>query len=200
MRRPTRSLALMLALGLLIPALGHAATWELDPAHSSIGFAIRHMMISTVRGQFRTFTGKAVGDPASPGAASIEASIDAASIDTGNEKRDAHLKTADFLDVEKFPKITFKSKRIEPAGAGKAKVTGDLTLHGVTKQVVLDVEGPTPVIKDPMGNTKAGAHATTKINRKDFGIVWNKAMDGGGLMVGDEIDITIDVEAVKTGD
>ena len=200
MRRPTRSLALMLALGLLIPALGHAATWELDPAHSSIGFAIRHMMISTVRGQFRTFTGKAVGDPASPGSASIEASIDAASIDTANEKRDAHLKTADFLDVEKFPKITFKSKTIEPAGAGKAKVTGDLTLHGVTKQVVLDVEGPTPVIKDPMGNTKAGAHATTKINRKDFGIVWNKTMDGGGLMVGDEIDITIDVEAVKTGD
>jgi polyisoprenoid-binding protein YceI len=190
----------MLALGLLIPALGHAATWELDPAHSSIGFAIRHMMISTVRGQFRTFTGKAVGDPASPGAASIEASIDAATIDTGNEKRDAHLKTADFLDVEKFPKITFKSKTIEPAGPGKAKVTGDLTLHGVTKQVVLDVEGPTPVIKDPMGNTKAGAHASTKINRKDFGIVWNKAMDGGGLMVGDEIDITIDVEAVKTGD
>jgi polyisoprenoid-binding protein YceI len=153
-----------------------------------------------VRGSFRTFTGKAVGDPASPGAAGIEATIDAASIDTANEKRDGHLKTADFLDVEKFPKIAFKSKKIEPAGAGKAKVTGDLTLHGVTKEVVLDVEGPTPVIKDPMGNTKAGAHATTKINRKDFGIVWNKTMDGGGLMVGDEIDITIDVEAVKTGD
>jgi polyisoprenoid-binding protein YceI len=200
MRRPTRSLALVLALGLLVPALARAATWDLDPAHSSIGFAIRHMMISTVRGQFRTFTGKAVGDPASPSAASIEASIDAASIDTGNEKRDAHLKSADFLDVEKFPKITFKSKKVEAAGAGKAKVTGELTLHGVTKEVVLDVEGPTPVIKDPMGNTKAGAHASTKINRKDFGIVWNKAMDGGGLMVGDEIDITIDVEAVKTGD
>ena len=200
MRRPTRELALALATSLLVPALGHAATWELDPAHSSVSFAIRHMMISTVRGSFRTFTGKAMGDPASPTGASIEASIDAASIDTANEKRDAHLKSPDFLEVEKFPTMTFKSKKIEPAGAGKAKVTGDLTLHGVTKEVVLDVEGPTPTIKDPMGNTKAGAHATTKISRKDFGIAWNKALDGGGLMVGDEVDITIDVEAVKKGD
>lgn len=200
MRRPIRSLALVLACGLVVPALAHAASWELDPAHSSVGFAVRHMMISTVRGQFRSFTGTASGDPASPASATIEASIDAASIDTANEKRDGHLKTADFLDVEKFPKITFKSKKIEVAGAGKVKVTGDLTLHGVTKEVVLDVEGPTAIVKDPMGNTKAGAHATTKINRKDFGIVWNKAMDGGGLMVGDEIDVTIDVEAVKKGD
>jgi polyisoprenoid-binding protein YceI len=158
------------------------------------------MMISTVRGQFRTFTAKATGDPTAPAKATIEATIDAVSIDTGNEKRDAHLKTADFLDVEKFPTITFKSKKIEAGAAGHTKVTGDLTLHGMTKEVVLDVEGPTPVIKDPMGNTKAGAHATTKINRKDFGIVWNKSLDGGGLMVGDDIDVTIDIEAVKKGD
>jgi len=198
MRRISPSI--LLGLVLRAPVPGWTATWEADPAHSQVGFAIRHMMISTVRGQFRTFTATATGDPTAPAKATIEATIDAASIDTGNEKRDAHLKTADFLDVEKFPTITFKSKKIEAGSAGHTKVTGDLTLHGMTKEVVLDVEGPTPVIKDPMGNTKAGAHATTKINRKDFGIVWNKSMDGGGLMVGDDIDITIDVEAVKKGE
>lgn len=190
----------VLALALLAPVPGRAATWEADPAHSQVGFAIRHMMIATVRGQFRTFTATATGDPAAPGQATVQATIDATSIDTGNEKRDGHLRTADFLDVEKYPTITFKSKKIEPAGPGKAKVTGDLTLHGVTKEVVLDVEGPTQVVKDPMGNTKVGATATTTIDRKDFGIVWNKTLDGGGIMVGDEIDVTIDVEAVKKGD
>lgn len=197
---PTLMRRSLVALALVLPALGQAATWEADPAHSSIGFAIRHMMISTVRGQLKTFTATAVGDPTNPSGATIEASIDAASIDTGNEKRDSHLKTPDFLDVAQFPKITFKSTKIEAAGPGKAKVTGDLTLHGVTKPVVLVVEGPTATIKDPMGNTKTGATATTKINRKDFGIVWNKSMDGGGLMVGDDLDVTIDIEAVKKSD
>jgi len=200
MRRSIRLLVPALAVALLVPAPTRAATWELDPAHSTIGFAIRHMMISTVRGQFRTFTGKATGDPKTPDKAAIEASIDAASIDTANEKRDGHLKSPDFFDVAKFPTITFKSKTITAAGAGKAKVTGDLTMHGVTKEVVLEVEGPTQVIKDPMGNTRAGAHATAKINRKDFGIAYNKALDGGGLMVGDEVEITIDVEAVQKGE
>jgi len=198
MRPSIRSLALV--LGLVVPTLGHAATWEVDPVHSTVGFAIRHMMISTVRGHFHTFTATATGDPAAPTAATIVATIDATTIDTANEKRDTHLKTADFLDVEKFPTIVFTSKKIESAGQGKVKVTGDLTLHGVTKQVVVDVEGPTPTIKDPMGNTKAGAHATARINRKDFGIVWNKAMDGGGIMLGEEIDISIDIEAVKKSD
>jgi len=198
MRRSIVSLAF--ALAFVVPVLGHAATWEADPAHSTVGFAIRHMMISTVRGQFHTFTAKATGDPAAPAGATIEATIEAASIDTANEKRDAHLKTPDFLDVAKFPTITFKSKKVEAAGAGKAKVTGDLTLHGVTKEVVLDVEGPTATIKDPMGNTKAGAHLATRINRKDFGLVWNKTMDGGGIMLGDDVDISIDIEAVKKGD
>jgi polyisoprenoid-binding protein YceI len=189
-----------IALVLALSSIGHAATWEADPAHSSIQFGIRHMMISTVRGQLKTFSAKATGDPTNPAGATIEATIDAASIDTGNEKRDSHLKTPDFLDVAQFPKITFKSTKIEAAGPGKATMTGDLTLHGVTKPVVLQVEGPSGIIKDPMGNEKAGATATTKINRKDFGIVWNKSMDGGGLMVGDDIDITIDVEAVKKGE
>jgi polyisoprenoid-binding protein YceI len=191
---------LVLALVLLVPSLARAAVWELDPAHSSIGFGVRHMMISTVRGEFHTFTGQATGDPAHPTDAAVEATIQAGSLDTRNDKRDGHLKSPDFFDVEKFPTITFKSKKVEPGAAGHVKVTGDLTLHGVTKEVVLDVEGPTPAIKDPMGNTKAGAHATTTINRKDFGIVWNKAMDGGGLMVGDDVDVTIDVEAAKKSD
>ncbi len=188
----------ILALALVVPAFGYAATWEADPPHSSVAFAVRHMMISTVHGQFRTFTATATGDPAEPEKATIEATIDVGSVDTGNEKRDSHLKSADFFDVEKFPKMTFKSKKIEPAGAGKYKVTGDLTLHGVTKEVVLDIEGPTKPIT--MGNTKSGAHATTKINRKDFGIEWNKAMDGGGVVVGDDVDVTIDVEAIKKND
>ena len=200
MRRPIHSLVPALAVALLVPAAGHASTWELDSNHSTIGFAIRHMMISTVRGQFRTFTGKATGDPKTPDKAQIEATIDAGSIDTANAKRDEHLKSPDFFDVAKFPTITFKSKSIVAAGPGKAKITGDLTMHGVTKEVVLDVEGGTDVIKDPMGNTRAGAHATTKINRKDFGISYNKTLDGGGLMVGDDVDITIDVEAVQKGD
>jgi polyisoprenoid-binding protein YceI len=189
-----------LALVLVLPALAGAATWEVDPAHSSVGFAVRHLMISTVRGEFHTFTAKATGDPADPTKAVIEASIDTATIDTRNDKRDDHLKSPDFFDVAKFPTMTFKSKKIEKTGDGRAKVTGDLTLHGVTKEVVLDVEGPTPTIKDPYGNTKAGARATTKINRKDFGLVWNKSMDGGGVVVGDEVEVTIDIEAAKKSD
>jgi polyisoprenoid-binding protein YceI len=193
MRRFVSSLAFV--TGLLAPVLGHAATWDVDPTHSSVAFAVRHMMISTVHGRFGTFTATAEGDPSSPETAKIEASIDVASIDTDNEKRDTHLKSPDFFDAEQFPKMTFKSKKIESAGAGKYKVTGDLTLHGLTKEVVLEVEGPTKPVT--MGNTKAGAHATTKIKRKDFGISWNKAMDGGGVVVGDDVDVTIDVEAVK---
>ncbi|MBM4270405.1 MAG: YceI family protein [Deltaproteobacteria bacterium] len=188
---------LLAASSLAVPARADAASWQLDPSHSNVGFSIRHMMVSNVRGNFAEFGGTVTGDPSNPGAAVIEATIDAASIDTGDEKRDAHLRNADFLDVEKYPTITFKSKKIEAAGAGKAKVTGDLTLHGVTKEVVLDVEGPSAPIKDPYGNTRAGASATTKIDRKDFGITWSKSMDGGGLVVGDEITITIDVEAVQ---
>jgi len=193
-----RSRSFVLALLLAAPA--GAATWEADPAHSTVQFAVRHLMISTVRGAFTTFTATASGDPANPAAATIAASVDVSSIDTGNEKRDGHLKSPDFLDVAKFPTITFKSKKIEKAGEGRTKVTGDLTLHGVTKEVVLEVEGPTAVIKDPMGNVKAGASAKTRINRKDFGVTWNKTMDGGGVMVGDDIDISIDIEAVQKSD
>jgi polyisoprenoid-binding protein YceI len=184
------------ALALMGPARAEP-TWEIDPSHSAVQFSVRHLMISNVRGEFGRFTGSVTGDAAKAPAAVVEARIEAASIDTREPKRDAHLKSPDFLDVERHPTITFVSKRIEPAGAGRWKMSGDLTLHGVTREVVLDVEGPTRVVKDPMGNVRAGARATTTLNRKDFGITWAKAMDGGGVVVGDEVRVTIDVEGVQ---
>ena len=175
------------------------STWEIDPAHSSVGFSVRHMMISNVRGEFTKLSGTVKANERDLSESVVEATIDAASIDTRNAKRDDHLRSPDFLDVAKYPTITFKSRKIMPAGDKKWKVAGDLTLHGVTREVVLDVEGPTPEVKDPQGNIRAGASATTKINRQDFGITWSKSLDGGGVMVGDEITVTIDVEGVKKG-
>ena len=188
-----RRLIIAAALALSAPAL--AATWQIDPAHSNVSFSVRHMMVSNVRGEFTKVSGSVEGDEKAPTQAVINATMDASSINTREEKRDTHLKSADFLDVAKYPTITFKSKRIEPSGTGQFKVTGDLTLHGVTREVVLDVSDVTPSIKDPMGKTRAGAHATTKVDRKDFGINWSKTMDGGGLLVGNDVDISIDVEA-----
>lgn len=189
-----RRLVALAALAVATPA---AAAWTLDPAHSSVQFSIRHMMLSNVRGEFGKFSGTVQGDEAAPTQAVVEATIDAASIDTRDGKRDDHLRGPDFFDVAKHPAITFKSKRIEPAGAGAFKVTGDLTMHGVTREIVLDVADVTPPIKDPFGKTRAGARATTRLNRKDFGINWSKTMDNGGLVVGDEVAVTIDVEAIK---
>ena len=154
-------------------------------------------MVSNVRGQFGKVSGTVEANESDPARSRIEAEIDPASIDTRIEKRDNHLRSPDFLDVAKYPKITFVSTKIEPAGTGRYKVSGDLTLHGVTRPVVLDVEGPTPEMKDPWGKTRAGAQATTKINRKDFGLTWNQALEAGGVAVGDEVTITIDVEATK---
>ena len=188
-----RRLLIAAAVALSAPAL--AATWQIDPAHSNVSFSVRHMMVSNERGEFTKVSGTVEGDEKAPTQAVINATIDATSINTREAKRDDHLKSADFLDVAKYPTITFKSKRIEPSGTGQFKVTGDLTLHGVTREVVLDVSDVTPPIKDPMGKTRAGAHATTKIDRKDFGINWSKTMDGGGLLVGNDVDISIDVEA-----
>ena len=187
----------LLVLALLTPLAAPAATYEIDPAHTSVQFSVRHMMISNVRGEFTKLSGKVVGDPAKPAATTVEATIDAASIDTRNEKRDEHLKSPDFLDVAKFPTITFKSTKVEKAGENAWKLTGDLTLHGVTKPVVLDVTNLTPPMKDPWGNTRVGAQATTTINRQDFGVSFNKTLDGGGVLVGDEIAITIDVEVTQ---
>jgi polyisoprenoid-binding protein YceI len=179
------------------PSGARAETWNLDPVHSNISFSARHMMISDVRGEFDKFSGAITANDDDPKSVQIEATIDAASINTRSEMRDKDLKGPNFLDVTKYPTLTFKSVKIEPDGDGKWKVTGDLTLHGVTKLVVLEVTGPSPEIKDPYGNTRRGASATTTINRQDFGIAFNKTLDSGGMVVGNDVAITIDVEAVK---
>ena len=171
-------------------------TYELDPAHTSVHFSVRHMMVSNVRGEFGKTSGKIMFDPANPANSTVEATIDVSSISTRDVQRDGHLKSADFLDVEKFPTITFRSTRIE-VDEGGGKVTGDLTIHGVTHSITLDVEGPTEEAKDPWGNQRIGASATAKLSRKDFGLVWNASLETGGVLVGDEVKITIDAEAIR---
>ena len=185
------------ALCLVAPGLLHAAPWELDPDHTGVHFKVRHLMVSSVRGEFEKVTGKIVYDEADVTKSTADIAIAAASINSRVAKRDEHLRSPDFLDVAKHPVITFKSKRVEKAGNGTLRMTGDLTIRGVTKEVVLTVEGPTPAIKDPWGNQRVGGQATTKINRKDFGLVWNKTVETGGVVVGDEVDITIDVEIYR---
>jgi polyisoprenoid-binding protein YceI len=189
--------AVGIAMVVALPILAHADSWQIDPAHTNVEFSVRHMMISNVKGQFEKTSGTVTINGSDPTSAKIDATIDATSIDTRVDKRDAHLKSPAFLDVDKFPTITYKSTKVEADGPGKWKVTGDLTLHGVTKPVVLEVEGTGAPINDPMGNTRAGASATTKIKRSDFGLIWNQALEGGGVMVGDEVAISIDVEAIK---
>jgi polyisoprenoid-binding protein YceI len=177
--------------------MSQAITYTIDPAHSTAGFKVRHLMVSNVRGEFSKVTGTVVVDADAPENSRVEARIDASTIHTRDEQRDAHLKSADFLDVEKFPEITFVSKKV--AGAdGEWKVTGDLTIHGVTKQVTLDVEGLAPEVKDPWGNVKSGATAATKISRKDFGMVFNMALETGGVMVGDEVTISLELELLRS--
>jgi len=176
--------------------MSQAVAYTIDPAHSTAGFKVRHLMVSNVRGEFSGIAGTVVFDSGAPGNSRVEARIDATTIHTRDAQRDAHLKSADFLDVEKFPAITFVSTKISGA-AGEWKVTGDLTIHGVTKQVTLDVEGPAPEAKDPWGNMKSGATAVTKISRKEFGMEFNMVLETGGVMVGDEIAITLEVELLK---
>jgi polyisoprenoid-binding protein YceI len=184
--------ALAITLLLSLSAIAQDA-WQLDPPHSSAQFSVRHLGVSTVRGAFTKVSGTVVYDPANLNKSSIQATIDAASVDTRVDMRDNDLRSPRFLDAQKFPTITFQSKKVEPAGAGKLKVTGDLTMHGITKEVVLDVDGPSPPIKDPMGKDRLrmGASATTKINRNDFGV------SGLPGIVGDDITITLDVEMTK---
>jgi polyisoprenoid-binding protein YceI len=171
--------------------------YEIDPSHSSAQFKVRHLMISNVKGEFNKVSGTVSFDPANPSNSSIEATVDATSINTREEKRDEHLKSADFLDVAKYPSITFRSKKIALAGKDAFEVTGDLTIHGTTREVVLLVDGVTPEAKDPWGGSRRGATATTTIQRKDFGLTWNMALETGGIMVGDDVHITIDVEVVR---
>ena len=178
-------------VGMAAAAFAQVETWNLDPNHTAAQFSVRHMAISTVRGAFTKVNGTVTYDPADPTKTAIDATIDVASVDTRVTMRDNDLRSPNFFDAAKYPTITFKSKSAQPAGAGKLKITGDLTIHGVTKQVVLDVDGPSEAVKDPRGNMHMGASATTKINRKDFGV------NGGPGVVGDEISITIDAEMIR---
>ena len=172
-------------------------TWNIDSVHSHAQFKVKHMMISNVKGEFTAVTGKLDLNDADITKSKVEASIDAATINTREAQRDAHLKSADFLDVEKFPLLTFKSTRVSKEGRVELAVEGDLSIHGVTRKVVFDVEGLSAPMKDPWGGTRIGLSATTRINRKDFGLTWNASLDAGGVVVGEEITITLDVEFIK---
>src|SRR5580704_4511724 len=172
-------------------------TWNIDPAHSIAEFKVKHMMIANVKGHFSKVSGVLIRDESGPANDRVEAAIEAASIETRNEQRDAHLKSADFFDVEKFPTLHFKSTGITIVRDGELEVEGHLTIRGVTRKVRFSVEGPTPPVKDPWGNTRVAISATTKINRKDFGLTWNAALETGGILVGDDVTITLDAEFVK---
>jgi polyisoprenoid-binding protein YceI len=185
---------LLILLG--IPHSARAGEYTVDPTHTTVAFGVRHLF-TTVNGVFRSFEGHISFDPDHPDKTKVEGSIDAASIDTNVEKRDDHLRSPDFLNVEKYPKITFASTQVTDVDKEnhKGKLHGDLTLHGVTKPIVLDVEFLGQG-KDPWNNTRAGFRAATKINRKDFDVTWNKVVESGGFLVGDELNVAIDVEAI----
>jgi len=193
-----RSIVTLIAMFTLsIPVFGDAATWQIDPDHSSFQFKVRHLMVSNVKGDFTKVKGAVTMDDKDVSNLIVELTIDAASIDTGHAKRDEHLRAADFFDVAKYPTITFVSKRVVKAGPDRLKVIGDLLMHGVTKEITVDVEGPTQEVKDPGGNFRRGATGTAKINRKDFGLTWNRALEAGGVVLGEEVDIFIEIELIK---
>jgi polyisoprenoid-binding protein YceI len=179
------------------PTTASTTTWNIDPAHSSAEFKVKHMMISHVKGHFAKVTGTLTLDESTLANSRVEALIEAASVETRDAQRDAHLKSADFFDVEKFPTLSFKSTGISLVRDGELAVEGDLTVRGVTRKVVFSVEGPTPPAKDPWGNLRVGVSATTKISRKDFGLTYNAALETGGVLVGDEVTITLEVQFVK---
>jgi polyisoprenoid-binding protein YceI len=191
------TLSVTLAAAMAFSANAATTTWQIDPAHTAAGFAVKHMVIATVRGQFKGVTGTINWDDQDVTKSTVDVTIDATTVDTSEPKRDADLKSTNFFDVATYPTITFKSKKVEQISAGKLKVTGDLTIHGTTKEVVLDIEGPSAAIKDPWGNTRAALNATTKINRQEYGVKWNNKLDGGGLVVSDDVNINIDLEMTK---
>ena len=180
------------------PATSAAVTtWKIDPAHSSAEFKVKHMMISNVKGSIKGISGDLQEHATDSSLSMIEATLDVSTLSTGDAQRDGHVKSADFLDAEKFPTIKFKSTSVEKKGSDEYAVIGDLTIHGVTRPVTLEVEGPSAAQKDPWGNTRIGLEATTKINRKDFGLTWNATLETGGILVGEEVHITIDLELIK---
>jgi polyisoprenoid-binding protein YceI len=186
-----------LAAILSLSASAATSDWKIDPAHSSAQFSVRHMAISTVRGAFSKVTGAIVLDDKDITKSTVDVTIDVTTVDTREPGRDNDLRSDHFFDVAHYPTMTFKSRKVEQVAPGKLKVTGDLTIRGTTKEVALEVEGPTAPVKDPWGNQRAAVNATAKINRQDFGVKWNATMDNGGLVVGDDVNITIDVEMIK---
>jgi polyisoprenoid-binding protein YceI len=190
-------IAASLAAVVSLPASAATSNWQIDPAHSSAQFAVRHLAISTVRGAFSKVTGTVALDDQDISKSIVDVTIDVASVDTRQPDRDNDLRSDKFFDVAHFPSITFKSKKVEQSAPGKLKVTGNLTIRGTTKEVVLDVDGPTAPMKDPWGNQRVAANASTKINRQDYGVKWNATLDNGGVVVGDDVSIVIDVELVK---
>lgn len=198
-RVPTRPGFFFLALALSASGtlLAQGTAWRIDPLHSAAFFSVRHLMISTVRGQFNGINGSVHYDPQRPTEATVEATIDCKTLNTGVAKRDEQMKGPDFFDVKKYPNMVFRSKEVQTAGPEKLKITGDLTINNVTRQVVLDVDGPSAPVKDAQGRIKIGLSATTKINRKDFGIVWNEILESGGVAVADQVVITMDIEMIR---
>lgn len=192
-----KSLFRTAALACLVPLLSFSAEWKVDPNHSTAGFAVRHMMVSTVHGSFSGLKGTVDYDPANPDSSKANLTIDATTVDTRNENRDKDLRSPKFFDVEKFPTITFVSKRVVSQGQGKFQLVGDMTMHGVTKEVTFAVEGPMPAVKDGKGNLHSGATATAKINRKDFGLTWSGPLEGGGVTVSDEVELTVEIEMTQ---
>jgi polyisoprenoid-binding protein YceI len=188
---------IVLTLFFTFPVLSQAATWQIDPDHSSFQFKVRHLMVSNVKGDFTKVKGAVTMDDKDISNLNVELTIDAASVNTGHAKRDEHLRASDFFDVAKYPTIIFVSKKVVKDGPDRLKVTGDLTIHGVTREVTVNVEGPTQEIKDPRGNFRRGAAGTARINRKDFGLIWNRALETGGVVVGEDVDIFVEIELIK---
>ncbi|MEX2299855.1 MAG: YceI family protein [Bryobacterales bacterium] len=200
MRRLFRiPLLTLIVLAAAAPSFADLQEWRVDSAHSYVGFKVRHMMVSWVRGQFADIKGTVKFDPADPSKTNVEVEIDANSINTANERRDKHLRSADFFDVENHPSIRFVSKRVEGSSQSGLKLIGDLTMHGVTKEIALDVDAPAPAVADGRGGEKSGVSASAKINRSDFGLTWNRALEAGGVTVSDEVTLEIEAELARGG-
>jgi polyisoprenoid-binding protein YceI len=197
MRRPLRLLGALVALVMVGRVPAAAEIWVIDPAHTVSGFTVRHMMITNVTGVFETTRGTIEYVPGEPTSVKAEITIETKSVNTRHGRRDNDLRSDNFLNAERFPVITFKSKRVQNVKAGGFELVGDLTIRDVTREVVLKVEGPTPTIRDPQGNQRVGAAASTTIKRQDWGVSWNRALETGGVLVGDEVKINIEVEAVE---
>jgi polyisoprenoid-binding protein YceI len=195
MTKCTRILAALIAWA---SAFAAPAVYTIDPAQSGAEFVVKHMMVNDVKGLFRGVRGTVEYDPSNPASAKIDATVDASTIDTQQAKRDAHLRSADFFEVGKYPTMRFVSKQAMPAGPGKLKVLGDLTMHGVTREVTLDIDGPSPESKDASGRVRTGATATTKLSRRGFGLTWNKLLETGGVVVGDEVQITLHIRLIRS--